>query len=222
MIASIHQPQYLPYIGFFHKLSKSDIFILLDDVPATSNDFTNRNRIRTMDGWMWLTVPVLNKNKTPVNQIKIQSSNWGRKHWNSIIANYGKAPYFSEYSGYFKKVFEREWDMLVDLDEELLHYIAGKLNINIPFIKSSELGIEGAGTERLISICKEVGADSYLSGIGGKDYLDEVMFKKENIKLIYQEFQHPVYRQRFEDFEPNMSIIDLLFNCGGSGYLCEC
>lgn len=214
-IVCIHQPQYIPYIGFFNKLAQSDIFVIHDDITAIKRDFTNRNKIRTQQGWKWLTIPVYKKDRTIINEITISNSiNWKAQHWMLLQNLYGKCPFFEKYCSFFEDVYNREWQLLIELDIAILKYISKELGLKASFILSSSLGIVSNATDKLVEICKAVDADVYLSGIGGKNYIEEGKFEEANIKLGYQNFHYPVYKQRFEHFEPNMSIVDLLFNCG--------
>src|SRR3989338_1881585 len=215
MIITIHQPQYLPYIGFFHKLMLSDVCVILDDVEYSKNDFFNRNRIKTPQGWCWKTVPVKAKMKQLIKDDEIDNSqNWGVKHLKAILANYEKAAFFNEYQEFFKDYYSESWETLVDLNLKSIEYIAKKLNLNVKFRKSSELGINSKKTQRLVDICKKLNAMSYIAGVGSKDYMDAELFRESGIKLLYQDFKHPVYEQRFGKFEELMSVIDLIFNNG--------
>ncbi|MCM8819267.1 MAG: WbqC family protein [Candidatus Omnitrophica bacterium] len=217
MIVSVHQPQYLPWLGYFHKIANSDCFVFLDCVQYKKREFQNRNRIRTKDGWVWLTVPVISKDKENqlICQVKINNDfPWQRKHLNSIKLSYKEAPYFFSYIGFFEEVYSKKWLNLIDLNLAIINFLLEKFSIKTPIKFLSQLNIKSTKTERIIEICKSLGADTYLSGIGGKDYLDEELFKKNNIKLIYQEFKHPIYRQCYSPFISQLSAIDLLFNCG--------
>lgn len=217
MIVSIHQPNYLPWIGYFHKIYHSDIFVILDDVQFGKNQVINRNKIKTDKGWAYLTVPVLVKGHFGqlIKEVRLDNHiNWRKKHWKSILYNYKKAEHFSNYSQYFENLYKSEWENLSKLNEDIIRNMVKFLEIQTKFIRSSELGIEGESTERLINIVKAVGGDTYLSGIQSKDYIDKNMFAKNGVKLIYQDFHHPKYNQLFGDFIPKMSVIDLLFNEG--------
>lgn len=217
MIISMHQPQYLPWLGFFHKIYHSDIFVFLDNVQYKKREYQNRNRIRTKEGWMWLTVPVL-KNEEPypnISSVHIDNSqDWRKRHWRAIYVNYAKEPFFNKYSSFFDDLYKKEWERLVDLNINIINYIIQALGIGRRVYLESQLNINTANTARIIDICKELKADTYLSGIGGKGYLDEKQFSANKIKLIYQDFKHPQYTQRYNPFIPFISIIDLLFNCG--------
>ena len=221
MILSVHQPQYLPYSGFFDKIAKSDVFVFLDDFQYKKREFQNRNRVRTGSGGQWLTVPVIAGGKyfQKINEVKIDNSaRWQKKHWAAIRQNYSKADYFCDFSGFFENLYAKEWTKLVDLNTEIIYYLLQTFDIKAEILIESALEINSNKTERLIDLCKKLGADTYLSGAGGRDYMEESRFAEEKIKLIYQDFKHPVYKQMYmkdkADFLPYLSAIDLLFNCG--------
>ncbi len=217
MIVAIHQPNYLPWIGYFHKMEKSDIFIILDDGQYAKNQVANRNKIKNAKGWIYLTVPVLIKGHFGqlTSEVMIDNHiNWRKKHWKSILYNYKNSEYFDEYSDFFEDLYQQEWDKLIDLNEYIIKNIAEMIGIQTEFIRSSTLNVKETSTKRLLDIVKAVGGDTYLSGAGGKDYMDEEMFASNGVILIYQDFRHPTYRQVFGEFVPKMSIIDLLFNEG--------
>ena len=217
MIVSVHQPQYLPWIGYFHKIYNSDAFVFLDNVQYKPREYQNRNRIRTKEGWMWLTVPALNNigSYPNISDVRIDNfQDWRKRHWNSLTSNYGQAPFFKRYNDFFKDLYTRDWDMLVDLNVYSIREIMRSLGIEKPIYFESRLNIKTKNTPRIIDICKTLKADTYLSGTGGKKYIDEQLFASSDIKLIYQDFKHPEYKQRYEPFEPFMSIVDLFFNHG--------
>lgn len=222
MIVSVHQPQYLPWLGYFDKVIKSDCFVFLDKVQYKHREFQNRNKIRTNDGWIWLTVPVVSKGlgRQNINEVRIDNSfDWQNKHLRSLQVSYGKAKFFKDYISFFKDIYtSRTWDGLVELNVHIIKYFLKALSIDIPIYFESEIGTTTASTERIIEICKKLKATVYLSGLGGRDYLQEERFEQEQIKLQYQKFSHPVYSQCFakddSDFIPNMAVIDLLFNEG--------
>jgi hypothetical protein len=159
-----------------------------------------------------------------INEVKINNNiPWGKIHWKTIGANYAKAPYFKEYKHLFENIYQKKWENLMELNEALIKMICEILCIkNIKFIRASELDVSGKNTELLINICKAVGADSYISGFGGKKYMEEELFEEEGVKLEYSEFKHPVYDQLRGDFIPNLSVIDLIFNKGGSNFELLC
>lgn len=216
MKAVIHQPNYFPYSGFFHKLSLADIFVMMDNTQYDKK-FTNRNRIIVPNGWIWITVPIKKEQKLfPNRLVEINNElDWRVIHWEKIHRSYTNAEFFHLYKEYFESLFKKEWNFLFELNFETLRQIIDWLGLKIEIIKESDLNIDGASTERLINICKAVGADTYVSGIGGKNYIDEKSFSKNKVNLEYQEFVHPKYSQHFSDsFIPDLSIIDLLANVG--------
>ena len=217
MILSAHQPQYLPWLGYFHKIYKSDAFVFLDNVQYKIREYQNRNRIRTRDGWMWLTVPVQKcEHSYPnISSVRIDNSrDWLKQHWKSLISNYGRAPFFKKYSDFFDDLYRKDWDMLVDLNIYIVEETLRLLKVEKPIYLESQLNIKTKNTKRIIDICNALKADAYLSGAGGKEYLDEELFAYGDIQLIYQNFTHPEYKQCREPFEPFMSVVDLLFNHG--------
>ena len=221
MILAGHQPNYLPYLGFFHKIYHCDLFVIVDNVQFVKRGtfgWMNRNQIKTVSGPIWLTVPVLVKGKfhQMIQETKINHElPWGRKHWKSLTANYSKAPHFSSYADFFEEIYTRRtWENFSDLSAAIILYLMQALGIQKPVKTSSELGASGKGGELILDLCEKAGADAYLHGKHGKDYIEEAKFKQKNIRCLYQEFEHPVYRQQFGDFIPNMSVIDLLFNHG--------
>ena len=221
MILSVHQPQYIPWIGYFDKINKSDCFVFLDDVKYKPREYQNRNRIRTKKEWMYLTVPIISKGLgcQKIRDAKIDNNfDWQRRHAKSLRVWYGRAKSFKDHFSFFEDVYTRKWEKLVDLNLYIIKYLLKELSIKTPIYLESQMGISSQKTDRIIEICKQLEADTYLSGIGGKDYLEEEKFVQEGIKLEYQNFIHPVYHQRFmEDrscFLPYMSAIDLLFNEG--------
>ncbi|MBU1125928.1 MAG: WbqC family protein [Candidatus Omnitrophica bacterium] len=221
MIVSVHQPQYLPWLGYFDKIAQSDCFVFLDQVQYKHREFQNRNKIRSQDGWMWLTLPIIVKEKRQqrICDCRIDSTRaWQRRHLNSIRSCYGKAPFFKEFEDFFEGTYCRSWERFVDLTVHGITFFLKSLSISTPIYFESELGITTSSTARIIDICKKVGATAYLSGAGGREYLQEELFAQAGIQLRYQQFSHPCYHQQFctreDDFIPYMSIVDLLCNEG--------
>lgn len=218
MIVSINQPAYLPWLGYFERIARSNLYIVLDHVQFEKNSFTNRNKMRTKTGWMWLTVPVKTKGlfgDLKINELEIDNtSRWAKKHWESIKSNYSKAKYFSEYAPYFEKIYAAEWSRLNGLMREINNYLINVFGIKTSILYSSEMNVEGKKDELVLNLCKSVGATVYLSGSQGRNYLNESLFEKEGINVIYQDYHHPEYPQVYPGFEPYMAAIDLLFNCG--------
>ena len=218
MIVSIHQPQYLPWLGYFDKIAKSNIFVFLDDVQYKKNEWQNRNKIKTAQGWQWLTVPVSYKFGQCISKVLISNAvNWRKKHLTALTTNYNKARYFDECGDFFQDLYNQDWEYLAELNIYIIKYLVKILDIKTNLVRASEFKLEDRGTAHLVNICKKLGADTYLSGVGGRDYLELKEFEKEKIDVIFQDFQHPVYTQTYENnigFQSHMSIVDLLFNCG--------
>lgn len=217
MRVSIHQPNYLPWLGFFHKMSLCDQFVLLDTVPFSKNSYQNRCRIKTAQGEQWLTVPVLIKGHfaQPTHLVRVDAhGGWAEKHWRTVQQNYRRAPFFHELSEQLEPIYRTAWDLLVDPNSALIKKIADALSIKTPILRASQLDVQGSRSELLCAICQALGATEYLSGPSGKGYLDETVFSARGIRVLYHQFDHPVYRQRYDPFIPGLSIIDLWANLG--------
>ena len=216
MIVSIHQPQYLPWLGYFDKIERSDVFVFLDNVQFKKNEWQNRNKIKTSDGWQWLSVPVLHSFTQKISEVEINNTvQWGRKHLNALVTNYSKTPFYKNYIDFFEQTYTREWTYLVDINIHVIKYIVEALGLSDKkLVLASGLESREGSSERLIDICKQLGGDVYLSGKDGAKYMDLDIFKEEGIQVIFQDYKHPRYDQLYGDFEPFLSVIDLLFNCG--------
>ena len=218
MIVAIHQPQFLPYLGFFHKVARCDLLVYLDDVQFLERGHQHRNLIKMQTGTQWLTVPVVQNRGQKIDDVVIdRTSNWRRKHWAALQTNYGPAPFFKELSGGLRELLaEGTQQRLVDLDLDLLRWAMGCLGISVPARLSSVLAVPGERTERLVNICKAVGAEVYLSGAGGRQYMELELFERAGIEVRFQEFAAAEYPQLHpkHGFIPNLSVVDALFNCG--------
>ena len=223
MIVSINQPAYLPWIGYFDRIYRSDIHVILDHVQFEKNSMLNRNKIRTSNGWSWLTVPIITKSRfgnLEIQNLEIDNSKlWRKKHLNALKMNYSKSNYFSHFFPYFEKIFSLDWIKIDPLLQDNLSYFLNALNINTKIIKSSDLKIFSSKSNLIDDICKKFGASTYLSGPFGRDYLDLKKFDSAKIKVKFADYNHPSYDQVYDGFEPFMSIVDLLFNHGGAGSL---
>lgn len=219
MIYSVHQPQYLPWLGFFDKIDKSDCFVFLDRVQYKHREFQNRNKIRTKEGWIWLTVPVTQHRGELICDVEIDNSrSWANEHLKSFKAWYSKAEFFDKHFPFFESVYAKRWEKLAELNIFIIEYFLKALGIENKIYFESKLEIHAEKTQRIIDIGKKIGANTYLSGAGGRDYLDEQRIAEEQIKLLYQDYKHPAYNQVFakkqEDFIPYLSVADLLMNEG--------
>lgn len=226
MIVAIHQPNYLPYMGFFDKMQKSDVFVIYDDAQFNKDDFQHRNRIRLNDnlnnnGWKWLSVPVKKKH-IPINQIKISNETlfkgekWNYYHLRNIYNNYKDSIYFHKYEKEIGKIYTSEYDKLVDLNMDLIFFLMEALKVNTKINYSSEFVSSSKSTKRLVEIVKALGGDVYLAGISSYNYLDISLFEKNGIEVQIQNYVHPIYNQMNLEFMPYMSTIDALFNIGGN------
>ena len=222
MIASIHQPNYLPWLGYFNKIVRSDVFVIFDDVQfpiGKKGFFGNRNQIKTNSGQLWLTVPVLDRSKCKnFNEIKINYNGWNEKHVKNIENFYRKSPYFDLYYEDIKNLLLQEYDNFSELSTKLITYFMNVLDINTKIMHSSEIckDVDLTGMDKIFYILEQLKADTYISsdGPGSRRYIKEEDFNDKNIKLIWQNFEHPTYKQMHGDFISHLSIIDLLFNCG--------
>jgi len=215
MKVAIHQPQYLPWPGYFNKILQADIFVFLDDVQYKKNEWQNRNRIKSATGELWLTVPVHHRFGQKINEVEIDNKIfWQKDHLKTISVCYRKAKYFDKFFPYIEKLLSKKYKMLVEVNIESINIILSYLGINKKIVLSSELKVEGEKTKRLVNICKKLGCDIYISGSGAKEYLVVEEFKKNNINVLFQEYTTPEYPQLFGKFIPNLSIIDMIFNVG--------
>ena len=217
MIVGILQPGYLPWLGFFEQMYRSDVFVMYDDVQYDKHGWRNRNRIKSPNGVQWLTVPVLIKGqgKPEIRDVRInKAERWQKKHIRTIEQNYRKAPFYGEYFGDIEAILSKSWDFLIDLDVAMIDLLGGRLGLQREVLFSSDLKITGDRVERLVKICQSVNGTTFYEGESGKNYIDEGLFASAGIKVVYQQYKHPVYPQLYGEFVPYLSAIDLLFNCG--------
>ncbi len=209
------QPTYLPWIGYLGMIDLADIFVFYDDVQFSVQSWQQRNKIKTAQGWAWLTVPIEREFGSKINETRINNrTNWSKKHWKSIRQSYSKAPHFNKYAPLFEELYQKTWEYLADLNIALIKEISRITGLETKFMRSSELKVEGTKTERLINLLKKIGDDEYISNPGSRDYLEVNRFRENNIKLYWYEYEHPVYPQIRGEFIPYLSVIDLLFNVG--------
>lgn len=222
LVLTAHQPLYIPWLGFFQKVSMSDVFCLWDDVQFSPNDYIQRNRIKSPNGPLLLTIPILTKDhrEKTIKDMRIDDTkNWQRIHWNSLKVSYeNKAPYFESYNNFFREVYEKQWEYLADLDEYILKYLLKELGISVTFIKASEIKFDGKKSERVLDMCIKLGADIYIFGETGEEYADKTSFQQSEVKLYFQKYKHPIYPQLYGNFESHLSVLDLLFCFGEKSY----
>jgi hypothetical protein len=223
MFCAIMQPTYLPWIGYFHLIDSVEKFIFLDNVKLERSSWQIRNRIKTPQGELYLTVPVKNKDgrmDTLISSAQIAYRNpWTKKHLKSLFYNYQKSKFFDEIYPFIEEILSKEFQFLSELNIHIIKRICQEMGINVEFIISSQLqDIEGVKDERLVSLCKKIGCDDYLSPQGSAEYLEKEtpggQLVKNQISLFYQNFEHPEYAQLHGMFMGYLGVIDLLFNHG--------
>jgi len=215
MLVTIHQPNYLPWPGFFHKWQESDQFIILDTVQFHKNDWQNRNRIKTANGVLWLSVPVHFTFPDVIADVKIANARWARKQIASIEQAYGKLPFFAAIWPDIKQILAAPWISLSEMNVALIRVLGQMLGCDAPLLLASSLPVHQTDpTLRLIELCQCVQGDAYLSGSEGRNYLLQDQFIKHDIELWFQQVDAPIYPQLYGDFIPYLSVLDLLFHVG--------
>jgi hypothetical protein len=211
------QPGYLPWLGFFDQMRRSDIFVYYDDVQFDKHGWRNRNQIKVPGGPQWLTVPILHhgQGRPLIKDTLIdRTSDWPRKHIGTLRQYYAKAPYLRRYLPELEELINRPWTHVVDLDIAVAAVMAAWLKLEPNIVRASALGVGGTQSERLLNLCMHFGATTYLSGSAARDYLDTAPFAAHGVGVVWQDYQHPVYPQQHAPFVPYLSAIDLLLNCG--------
>jgi len=219
MLVAIHQLHYLPWLRYIHKLAASDVFIVLDNIQFNKNGYQNRNSIKTQQGRLVLTVPVLHQLGQNLSEVMVDTKqNWQKKHWGSIQGSYRKAPHWKEHEAFLEDIYlRRSWEKLNDLNRTMLDYFLRVLGVKTRIVYGSELAVPGEASERLVNLCKAVGGTCYLTGaFAAGQYLQPELFEKAGVSLAVQEFKAPEYPQLFSEkgFIPELSILDLLVHCG--------
>ena len=218
MIVGIHQPNYFPGISYFCKILYSDIFIFLDSVQFSKGNWTNRNRIKSAQGELLLTVPIFTTGKSSQlisETLIVNRTDWRQKHLKSIYQNYYKADYFKETFPVIEEIFNTNWEKLSEMNVQIIKRLCNFLDIERRFLQSSEIESEGLrSTDLLIHLIKQAGGDTYLSGAGGKKYMEMEKFAENLLEVRFLTYTGLAYPQQYKDFLPNLSIIDLLFNEG--------
>ena len=217
MILTAHQPVYLPWLGLFHKIWLSDTYVFFNTVQYLPKEWMNRNKIKTFNGEIYLTVPVLKKGflEKKNNEIEINNNtNWQKKHFKSIYLNYKKTKYFNYYIEMLEEIYDKSWKYLSDLNEYMLKQFLKELGIKINFLRASDYNFKGNKSDLVLNMCKSLGSEVYIFGQQGKNYAERNKFKEAGVEIFFQNYKHPKYSQINGDFKSNMSIIDLLFNHG--------
>lgn len=219
MILTAHQPLYVPWLGFFHKIMLAETICILDDVQFSDGDYINRNRVRTKNGSQWLTVPVQKKGHLlrSIRETRIVGHDWRERHIGIIKQGYSGAPFFENYFSEISDLLKsQEWEFIFDLDMAFLEFAFRHLQMSPRILLSSEMNIQERKSDLILEICKESKADVYISGEYGDKYLDISKFRENQIEVAIQKYQYLPYPQIGEGFVPDLSILDLLFNVGPS------
>lgn len=199
-------------------MNRADIFVYYDDVQFDKHGWRNRNRIKTPNGPLWLTAPVVrhkgNGNLLILDAEINNSSGWARKHIKSLKQYYAKAPFFETYMPELEDCLSRPWNRLMDLNVAVVEIMRKWMGIASPIEFSSRLNVHGDKSERLLNICKRFEGDKYISGDAAKDYLDVDLFRNNGVEVIWHGYKHPVYPQLHGEFIPYLSALDILFNVG--------
>ena len=229
MIVTLHQPCFLPWLGYLDRMAHADLFVVLDHVQFERRNYQNRTRIRFDGEARWLTVPVVQRSREElIIEKRIDDAPcgaerwWGSRHFKTLTYAYRDAPFFGDYAPYLRSIFNSRFERLVDLDLALLDLLRDALDIRTPMVRSSELGVGGRKSELMLNLCLSVGAKTLLGGMGGsRDYLDLEAFERAGVEVRWQQFRHPRYAQCGpEAFIPGLSSIDLLANCGPDSRAC--
>ena len=214
----ITQSNYIPWKGYFDAFQLVDEVILYDDMQYTKRDWRNRNQIKTPQGLQWLSISVEVKGKfsQTIQETKISEKDWNEKHWKTIQMSYSKAPFFKEYKAILEDLYMNcKEDNLSLINYRFLDGINKILNITTPMRFSSEFVLAEGKTEKLVDLCKQVGATDYYTGSAAKNYMNEALFEQENIKVHYLDYaNYPEYKQLYPPFTHAVSILDLIFNAG--------
>jgi hypothetical protein len=221
MILAAHQPHFLPWLGYLAKIAASDLFVVMDDLQYEAQNFQNRNRLKLNHGAQWITVPLeRGPQEESIAEKRINNSgnpkeHWQRKTWQTLLIHYGSTPYFRRYQRDLEEVFTRPWFRLIDLDLHMLSLHLRWFEIKTPVLLASSLDLSGQKTDRILSLCRAVKADTYLSGKGGsRGYLDVAELARAGVRVEWHDFAHPIYRQRYGAFVSHLGALDMLLNCG--------
>jgi hypothetical protein len=216
----ILQPSYVPWRGYFSQINKADVFVFYDDVQYDKHGWRNRNQIKTAQGRQWLTIPVHSggvvENSIPINQVQIDwSKQWNKSHWKALTFAYGRTLYFHTYAPLLESFYQRQDEFLADFTIDLTIALAREMGIgHTSFIRSSEMDVTGQKTDRLVQILARLGATCYISGPSARDYIEADKLAAVGVTLEYMDYNYPEYPQLYPPYDPNLSILDLLFMTG--------
>lgn len=224
LIVSGHQPTYLPWLGLFHKISLANFFVIMDDAQYLEQDWNNRNKLKGANGPFWLTVPIEKPGVSgkAVRDIRIDAvvawsspRHWQIRHWKAIEVCYRNAPFWERYAPALAELYtQRPYRWLWDVDHQLLLALLDALDLRIHLVISSEAGFSGRKSDLVLDHAVRLKADICVLGTNGRSYIIEDDFIRAGVSLYFQNYQHPVYSQRFGNFVPHLSVLDLLMNCG--------
>jgi hypothetical protein len=216
VILTAHQPNYFPWLGLFHKIALANLYCVFDVAQYPRREYCNRNKIRTKDGDLWLTVPVESQKHfdKQIHQIRIVHDGWNRRHLRSIVLAYKHAPFLDLYLDEISQILRTEYEYLADLNCEILAFCLKALDLTLPIVKASDYSFTGYKSDLVLDMCCQLKATHYLFGKQGRTYADISAFNEAGIQVYFQDYRHPTYRQLHGDFKPYMSILDLLFNEG--------
>lgn len=212
-VITIHQPDFMPWLGFFDRWRHSDLYMVLDDAQFLRRGWHHRDKVKTSQGIQWLTVPVMKKDRSiqSIRDVIIdEGHDWRNKHLGTLRHAYGKAPQFHRVFHAVEEIYQHKHERLMDLNMELLKLFARIFAIDTPLVLASSLGVSGTSTQRLLDLVREVGGNVYLTGLGARHYLDEGPFQRAGIRVWWQQYQHPVYPQLHGSFVSMLSAIDYL------------
>ncbi len=214
-IISIHQPNFIPWLGYFYKIYQSDVFVFLDDVQFSNQGMHNYHYIKTSQGSFRFKVPVHKHFKDNINQVQINYDlDWRQKHLKTLVANYKRSPHFDEVYTDLEHFYSTEFPNIAIFNSEIIAFYCRKLGIETRFVNSSELNIVSVREQKIIDICVTLNATIYYSGTGAKAYQNEANFKENGLELRYSSFKVFQYPQLWGEFQSNVTIVDYLMNCG--------
>lgn len=216
-IIAIHQPNFLPWSGYIHKIISSHVFVLMDNVQFSKESWINRVQIKTNQGPIWISVPVNTSQKLQqkINEVEIcNNTKWNIKILRTFEMNYRRSSFWSAHSAFITETFSKQWPRLIDLNLHCLKYLLNALDIKTEIILMSTLPVDGKKSDLLCEICRILGGTTYLSGAQAADYNNPEIFRSNGIELTYQNYKHPVYPQQHGVFVPGLSTLDLLLNYG--------